>query len=261
MWSFSTGNIFLTLQQLHLLGTHNVYSSRMESERSAARPRSPPGNRVQLGDIWKSHKRTPSVFLSRNLFSSLLSCMAFLQLCLQVARHVQKLPTDVCFFVVVVFSQTLPTWSQSLQKTVLICKPGWGPMFFGASGRQGLVAAASRVTRCLRRKHTRGYLCLKETPPSCSRAKQPHPFGVVIVCQTFGACTLRGSLIGRSKVQWAPTRLGLSAHLGSAGWEAGHRQECVRPGSTMSKGALSASLSSGSSAAAARWVQPKSLRH
>lgn len=96
-------------------------------------------------------------------------------------------------------------------------------------------------------KHT--HACVQKNPVRCC---------VLIVCQTFGACTLRHCLIGRSKVQWAPTRLGLSAHLGSVGQEAGHQQECVRPGSTMSKSALSASLSSGSSAAVARLAQPQS---
>lgn len=108
--------------------------------------------------------------------------------------------------------------------------------------------------------HTRVFMfernaaVLKHTG-ACMR-KNPTRRCVLIVCQTFGACTLWGCLIGRSKVRWTLTRLGLSAHLGSAGQEAGRQQECVRPVSTMSKSELSARLSSGSFAFPARWAQP-----
>lgn len=158
------------------------------------------------------------------------------------------------------------TYLKSKPPKVLICKPGWGLIFFRESTRQGFFGFFSLCSYVVNKmfaekthtqvfmfernvavlKHT--HACVQKNPVRCC---------VLIVCQTFGACTLQHCLIGRSKVQWAPTRLGLSAHLGSVGQEAGHRQECVRPGSTMSKSALSASLSSGSSAAVARLAQPQ----
>lgn len=136
-------------------------------------------------------------------------------------------------------------------------------MFFMGSARQGFFFYWPQLhgnEMFAEKTHTQVFMfernaaALKHT---CARVrKNPTRRGVLIVCQTFGACTLWGCLIGRSKVRWAPTRLGLSAHLGSAGQEAGRQQECVRPGSTMSKSALSARLSSGSFAFPARWAQP-----
>lgn len=110
---------FLPLQQLHLLGTH-VHNGRKESERSAAKPRSPSGKGVQLSNIWKSHKQTPSVQLCRNLFSLLFSCMASCS-CVYKSLVMFKI-AHRCSFFSLSFSNT--TYLKSKPAKVLICKPG-----------------------------------------------------------------------------------------------------------------------------------------